>query len=119
MAHIKITTDRLSTNSKVEIDGLDVAGSCKGVMFSAYLGEPAEVHLDLVLRGSTVEGEARIRIDPHTAAILKAAGWTPPGPKGLLSGDHPYPDAPRLDPEVPRLSGEALFRPLRKGVPPS
>ncbi len=77
--HVKVTNDSLvGWKTKISIDGQDISAWCQKaeVLYSAK--GLNIVRIDLLAGSLEVESDAQFELDPASAALLVAQGWTPP-----------------------------------------
>ena len=81
---------------QVHIGDLDVSAHIYGVELATQVGQVTDLLLNMrPPAGTTVDGEARIRIDGTLAALLVSIGWTPPRddtPRLVVAAPLPWPE---------------------------
>lgn len=80
-SEIELSLTAMGTGS-VKLNGTDIANALAGFTINANAGEPVTLLARLSPVALKYVGELDVRVPATMAAILKAAGWTPPPPNG-------------------------------------
>lgn len=80
--NIVIRIDDTVGSHRLLVDGLDISDAVLGFDYQARAGLVDELHLELAVFDSDIEGQAGVDVPAETRRALVALGWTPPTPAG-------------------------------------